>query len=221
MATKWGDDMHLSNEQSGEKARGDLGAVEYFSAIGGTAAGHAAATAALLGVVVTVRWRLYRVQAVDGVAEGLLFGIALLLVAAMAGFRPGVPAVRALAGGAVAGLGLVAMALLVRWPAQPLQLGHAAAFIPWAAATVIVATSEELLLRGILWRWTAEAGGDAMALIATSVLFALIHVPVYGLSVVPLDFGVGLLFGGLRLRYGGPAAPVIAHVVADIATWWL
>jgi len=212
--------MHLSNQQSGDRARGDIGAVDYFSTIGGTAAWRAAATAALLGVVVTVRWRLYRSQAVDGVAEGLLFGLALLLVAAFAGLRPGLPTIRALASGAVAGLGLVAMALLVRWPAQPLPLGQAAAFMPWVVATVIVAASEEMVLRGALWRWTAEAGGDVMALLVTSVLFALIHAPVYGLSVMPLDFGVGLVLGGLRLGYGGPAAPAVAHVVADIATWF-
>lgn len=213
--------MHLSNERPGDKATQGLGAVDYFSAFGGTAAGHAVATAALLGIVVTVRWRLYLAQSVDGVGEGLLFGIALLLVAAFAGLRPVLPSVRGLAAGALAGLGLVAMALLVPWPAQPLPLGHAADFVPWAVATVTVATSEEMVLRGALWRWTGEAGGDVMALLVTSVLFALIHVPVYGLSVMPLDFGVGLVLGGLRLRYGGPAAPAIAHVVADIATWWL
>jgi len=39
---------------------------------------------------------------------------------------------------------------------------------------------------------------------ATSVLFALIHVPIYGWHVVPLDVGVGLWFGGLRLWFRRP-----------------
>ena len=59
------------------------------------------------------------------------------------------------------------------------------------------------------------------ALLATSLLFALIHVPIYGPAVLGLDLGVGLLFGGLRLWFGGPAAPAAAHVLADLATWWL
>ena len=62
---------------------------------------------------------------------------------------------------------------------------------------------------------------EVVALLVTSVLFALIHVPVYSPSVVPLDFGVGLLLGGLRLWFGGPVAPAAAHVLADLATWWL
>ncbi len=102
-----------------------------------------------------------------------------------------------------------------------MALGHAAPFLPWVAVTTLVATGEELVLRGTLWRWTAAVAGDAAALLVMSVLFALIHVPVYGPSVMPLDFGVGLLFGGLRLWFGGPAAPAAAHVLADLATWWL
>ena len=42
-----------------------------------------------------------------------------------------------------------------------------------------------------------------------------------GPTGVPLDFGVGLLFGGLRLWFGGPAAPAAKHVLANLATWWL
>ena len=55
----------------------------------------------------------------------------------------------------------------------------------------------------------------------TSVVFALLHVPLYGWHVVPLDLGVGLWLAGLRLISGGVAAPAVAHVVADLATWWL
>jgi len=47
------------------------------------------------------------------------------------------------------------------------------------------------------------------------------HVPLYGWHVVPLDLGVGIFLGGLRLAGGGWAGPAIAHAVADLATWWL
>ena len=54
-----------------------------------------------------------------------------------------------------------------------------------------------------------------------TVAFALLHVPLYGWHVVPLDLAVGLVFAGLRLATGSAAAPAVAHSVADLATWWL
>ncbi len=179
------------------------------------------ATTIALGLVVAVRWQVFRTGALDGVTEGFLFGVALLGLAWLGSTAVSRPPAGAIAAGLAAGGVLVALSLLARWPHPPLVPGPAAAFVPWVAATTLVATGEELVLRGTLWRWAAAAGGDAAALIATSILFALIHIPIYGTAVVPLDFGVGLLFGGLRLWFGGPAAPAAAHVLADLATWWL
>ena len=185
------------------------------------AAGRAFAVGLALGLAVAVRWQIFRTAALDGIAEGLLFGLALLAVARLGGLGASVPSCGALAGGLAAGGVLVAVSVVARWPFPALVLGHAAPFAPWVAVTILVATAEELVLRGVLWRWITAAGGDVAALMATSVLFALILVPVYGWHVVPLDFGVGLLFGGLRVWFGGPAAPAAAHVLADLATWWL
>lgn len=197
------------------------GVEDAWDQLGVPAASRAAATCLLLGVAIAVRWQVFRTQALDGVTEGLLFGLGLLAIARVAGLRPAVPAGLALAAGAVAGFGLVAVALLARWPTEPLPLGHAAPFVPWVAVTVLVATGEELVLRGALWHWTAAAQDDVAALVTMSILFALIHVPIYGVRAVPLDFGVGLFFGGLRIWFAGPAAPALAHVLADLSTWWL
>jgi membrane protease YdiL (CAAX protease family) len=185
-----------------------------------------AATGALavclgLSMAVAVRWQVFRTATLDGVSEGLVFGLALVAIALLAGVRPARPDLQAVVAGIAAGGVLVAISLLARWPIPPMLVGHSAPFVPWAAVTTLVATAEELVLRGSLWRWSAEAGGDLAALLATSAVFALIHVPVYGWHVVPLDFGVGLLFGGLRLWFGGPGAPAVAHVLADLATWWV
>jgi membrane protease YdiL (CAAX protease family) len=185
-----------------------------------------AATSALavclgLAVAEAVRWRIFTTGALDGLTEGMIFGVALVAIALLGGLRLSVPPAGALATGVVSGVVLVAITIVVRWPQMPLVPGHAAPFAPWVAVTTLVATGEELVLRGTLWRWAAAAGGDAWALLATSLLFALIHVPIYGPGVIPLDFGVGLIFGGLRLWFGGPAAPAAAHIVADLATWWL
>ncbi len=51
--------------------------------------------------------------------------------------------------------------------------------------------------------------------------FVLMHVPLYGWHVVPLDLGVGIWFAGLRLWSGGIVAPSISHALADLVTWWL
>jgi membrane protease YdiL (CAAX protease family) len=191
------------------------------AAVGTRAAARALALGLALGVAVAFRWRVFQTSALDGVTEGLIFGCLLLAIAVVGGCRPAMPRAAPLAAGLAAGGVLVVVSLAARWPAPPPVLGHAAAFAPWVAATVLVASAEELVLRGTLWRWIAAAGGDAPALLLTSVLFALIHVPVYGWHVVPLDFGAGLWLGGLRLWFGGPAAPAAAHVLADLATWWL
>jgi membrane protease YdiL (CAAX protease family) len=187
----------------------------------GFAATGAVAVCLGLSVVVAVRWQIFRTAALDGVTEGLVFGVALVAVALLAGVRPARPDWQAVAAGIAAAGVLVAISSLARLPLPPMSVGHAAPFIPWVAVTTLVATAEELVLRGSLWRWTAAAAGDLAALLATSAVFALIHVPVYGWHVVPLDLGVGLLFGGLRLWFGGPGAPAVAHVLADLATWWL
>jgi membrane protease YdiL (CAAX protease family) len=168
-----------------------------------------------------VRWRIFTTGALDGLTEGAVFGVALVAVAVLGGLRPSVPPARALAAGVASGIVLVAISIVARWPQMPLVPGHAAPFAPWVAVTALVASGEELVLRGTLWRWAAAAGGETFGLLATSLLFALIHVPIYGPGVIPLDFGVGLIFGGLRVWFGGPAAPAAAHIVADLATWWL
>jgi membrane protease YdiL (CAAX protease family) len=174
-----------------------------------------------LAVAEAVRWRIFTTGALDGLTEGMIFGVALVAIALLGGFRLSVPRAGAVAAGVASGIVLVAISLVTRWPQLPLVSGHAAPFAPWLAVTTLVATGEELVLRGTLWRWAAATGGEGAALVATSLLFALIHVPIYGPGVIPLDFGVGLIFGGLRLWFGGPAAPAAAHIVADLATWWL
>ena len=58
-------------------------------------------------------------------------------------------------------------------------------------------------------------------LVAWAMAFALLHVPVYGWHVLPLDLAVGCGLGALRLLTGGVTAPAVAHVGADLAGWWL
>jgi len=180
-----------------------------------------------LAGMVGVRWAASVHAAAGAVPIGLVFGLGLIGIALAGGRRPMPERRRAVAAvvtgviaGAAGGAMLVILAILTRSGQLP-WLAPAAAFGPWVAVTVLVATAEELVLRGALFDELHLSFGMTGAVLVTSVVFALMHVPLYGWHVVPLDLGVGLWLAGLRLATGGIAAPAIAHTIADLATWWL
>jgi len=97
-----------------------------------------------------------------------------------------------------------------------------AGFFGWGGVVVVVATLEEIVIRGRLQpTWTAETGPIA-GLLASAIVFALIHLPRYGVSAMPLDFAVGLALAGLRAVTGRVGPCAIAHVIVDWGAWfWL
>jgi membrane protease YdiL (CAAX protease family) len=107
-------------------------------------------------------------------------------------------------------LGLPAIALGARAPASTLTW--------WVPLVTVVAAAEELVFRGVLFEAVRARGGDAIAIAVTALLFAAIHVPLYGATAFPIDLCVGVFLGCLRVGTGGVTAPLIAHVVADLAT---
>ena len=154
-------------------------------------------------------------------AAGAGFGTALLLVAWLAGWRPAVPSLRTLLIGVAGGLVVIAIPRVVH-PLLPSAIGmRPEPFVAWVLVTAVVVLGEEAILRGVLFDAVEGAAGAVAAVLLTSLAFALIHVPLYGWQVVPLDLGVGVWFGGLRLASGGPGAPTVAHLLADLSTWWL
>ncbi len=94
-------------------------------------------------------------------------------------------------------------------------------FAPWAAAVAVVATAEELFLRGTLHDAVAARWSAAWAVVVGAGCFALLHVPLYGWHVLPLDLAVGLVLGGLRVESGTAAAPAVTHVGADLVGWFV
>jgi membrane protease YdiL (CAAX protease family) len=174
-----------------------------------------------LAAIVGARWAATIGGPGDALTIGLAFGLALTGLAILAGARIAVPRPAALAIGTAGGAALVLLALLAHLGAPGPSLAPAAAFLPWASITILVATAEELILRGALFVAIQRYAGVAAAVAVTSVVFALMHVPLYGWHVVPLDLGVGIWVGGLRLLGRGVAAPAVAHVLADLVTWWL
>jgi membrane protease YdiL (CAAX protease family) len=97
--------------------------------------------------------------------------------------------------------------------------GHGYAL--WAVGVVAVASAEEALLRGSLYRAVEQRAGAVAAVALTSVAFAIVHIPLYGWAVVPLDLAVGIWLGVLRAVSGSVLAPAVAHSLADLAGWWL
>ncbi len=158
----------------------------------------------------------------DALSVGLVFGAGLLTVGVTAGWRPTRGgAIRATMIGLAGAAALVGLSWVARLQGPALPLAAPAPFWAWASATTLVAAAEEIVLRGALFDACEAAWGVPVTLGVTSVAFALMHVPTYGLPVLPLDLGVGLVLGGLRVLGGGPGAPAVAHVAADLAAWFL
>ena len=191
-----------------------------------------------LGAIVGAR--LFAVRAgLDPLLVGAAFGAALGALA-LGGRDPETKGSRALLqvgtgrspltissvlAGVVVGLALVTIAVI--GPAiggvltAPGFGRPAAPFVPWAVITLLVAAAEEGVLRGVLFDRIERVAGLVPAIVLTTLAFALMHVPLYGGHVVPLDLAVGLVLAGLRISTRGLAAPIAAHAVANLATWWL
>jgi membrane protease YdiL (CAAX protease family) len=94
-----------------------------------------------------------------------------------------------------------------------------------SALTIAAAPAicEELLFRGLALPSLAARLGSTGAVVASSLLFGLIHLDqvASGVSLyrVPFAIGVGLVFGALRVRTGGLAACTIAHLTLNAITF--
>ena len=119
----------------------------------------------------------------------------------------------------VAGL-MVGAILLAPGVTGPLGARPLSAFWSWAAIAALIAALEETSIRGVLYqRWAGEAGTVA-AIVVGAAVFALIHLPRYGLGAMPLDAAVGLALGGLRALTGRVLPCAVAHIVADWGAWF-
>ena len=113
---------------------------------------------------------------------------------------------------AVVVVGVVAVA------AAALAVGHPAA-VPWAALAlpiaVLAAVAEEALFRRVLYAALAPRGA-IVAVLGSALLFALLHVPLYGWIALPVDLGAGLLFGWQRQASGTWIVPAGTHAFANV-----
>ena len=184
-----------------------------------------------LALAVALRVRLAGVDGARSAPAGLAFGAGLIVVAATLGLRR--PAWGP--GQWLWGLGGAAVLCLVpawRWVetaggAAGVADGLRAASGPisrlavWAGVVAFVAVAEEAVLRGAVFEALTHWRGENVAIAVTAAAFALLHVPVYGWAVLPLDLAVGVGLGVLRVLAGSVTAPAIAHLTADLAGWFL
>lgn len=109
-------------------------------------------------------------------------------------------------------VGVVAFALgrLVAGGAPPAAFG-----LRVVALNSLAAVAEEAFFRRLVFGALAPAGA-AVAIGGTAVLFALVHLSIYGAWVLPLDAAAGVLFGWQRWTTGSWSAPAATHVVANV-----
>ena len=152
-------------------------------------------------------------------SAGLVFAAALLVLAVAGRVRVPVSGRAVLIG--FGGLVLVVAPVVLQQAVTLRPLRGTQGFAAWASVVLVVASAEELFLRGALYDEITRARGETAAIVAGALLFALLHVPLYGWHVLPLDLAVGLVLGGLRQGAGTPVAPAVAHVGADWVGWFV
>jgi Type II CAAX prenyl endopeptidase Rce1-like len=113
---------------------------------------------------------------------------------------------------AALGLGLAALGLVAmiggRSPASPLGVTA----LPLA---LFAAVAEEALFRRAAYGWL-ERYGAAVAIAGSALLFAGIHVPLYGAAAFPVDLGAGLLLSWQRWAAGTWTVPAATHAAANL-----
>jgi membrane protease YdiL (CAAX protease family) len=164
-------------------------------------------------------------------------GLALLLVRPAIAAAPGGPAV-------VVAILVVLAAIALSAPIAPslrstgsmvasplaLTIGLAAivaaGFLPGAriplpatgAAVLsnsLAAVAEEAFFRRLVYGRLAPMGAG-VAVAGSAMMFALVHVPIYGVAVFWVDLGAGLLFGWQRWASGRWDVPAATHVAANL-----
>ncbi len=101
---------------------------------------------------------------------------------------------------------------VVRAIAPPI---HAAYTSEAFVANIVAAIAEEAFFRRFVYGWLASRG-EGFAIVGAATLFALIHVPIYGFGVLPIDFAAGLLLGWQRRESGTWTSSAVTHIVANI-----
>lgn len=175
-----------------------------------------------LALALGLRMAIAGGEGTQSAVAGLAFAAALGVLVMASPWRPDAPRFRDALAGIAGGAVLVLPALYFRATTLVPVLGFPASSFPtWVVIVGTVALAEELLLRGALFAALDATWGVNAAVAVTATIFALLHVPLYGWGALPLDLAAGVWLGGLRAATGSVSAPAVAHLLADVAAWWV
>ena len=112
----------------------------------------------------------------------------------------------------VLGVGLLGVvgATVVGGPVGDRRVGAVAGGI-----ALLAAVAEEALFRRLLYDRLLRFG-VMVAVIGSAVVFAVVHLPAYGLVAMPVDLGAALLLSWQRYASGRWTVPAVTHVVANL-----
>ena len=109
-------------------------------------------------------------------------------------------------------VGLVGIGVAALAAGRPVAAPLGAAALPLA---ILAAVAEEALFRRAAYGWLARSG-PAVAVVGSAVLFAVVHVPLYGVAALPVDLGAGLLLSWQRWASGTWTVPAATHAAANV-----
>lgn len=85
----------------------------------------------------------------------------------------------------------------------------------FVALNTLAAVAEEAFFRRLTYD-VLLPGGDVFAIGGSALLFALVHLTVYGAWVLPVDLAAGLVLGWQRWASGSWSVPALTHVLANV-----
>jgi membrane protease YdiL (CAAX protease family) len=146
-------------------------------------------------------------------AQGRVVALAATMAAILVGslLVPAAPGRAMLRPSLVLAIGLAAIAVALVAGGRPVASPLAAWSLPLA---LLAAVAEEALFRRAAYS-ALERHGVIVAVGVTAVAFALIHVPLYGWAVLPVDLGAGLLLSWQRWASGTWTVPAATHAAAN------
>jgi len=166
-----------------------------------------------VALVVGVSLLLFRPFGLGAPGAVALFGMAYLLLGAISVAAPAprvLPAFLDPLPVLVVGAGAVALAWGTAGPRIPTPTGQSALVLG-----ALAAVAEEAFFRRFLYGRLVRYGALA-AVFTSALLFALVHLPAYGLAAFWVDLGAGLLLSWQRWASGSWAVPAATHVLANV-----
>jgi membrane protease YdiL (CAAX protease family) len=86
-----------------------------------------------------------------------------------------------------------------------------------ALAAVTISIGEELAFRGALFAALEDVGGGPLAVVGTTAVWTAAHALSHPVDFLVPAAAAGLLLGVWRMACRDLVAPIIAHVIADLA----